>query len=508
MNLVEKHFRKTEKLLKLIDKNRISNWLLNDGYFPEQYVLPPTFRVDKFKLKSKPEFKDINDLPRFEINSISYPKSSLTSREFGIQHPRNYHDIVFWLNQEWEFILKHLFPKKLKIFSYSMPIPVNSRSIGKLGKLRSGRLIYEWITMTEKDLVAEASKYKLIVRSDITNFYNSIYTHSIGWALHGQEKAFKDKKSSLLGNKIDKLVQYANYGRTNGLPVGSALSNLIAELILTKVDLNVSKKLKSVDFLATRFKDDYRILCHNDDDAKHILKVLADELREFNLLINESKTAILELPTGLYRQHDRDFHPFSVKRKKSIGFKTFELTLLKVLDIHREYPGTSIIEKYFSELFDKDYILKIKFSNHTASKKKQIYSALSLLLLTKRESEKSMSAILSLIEVIYLDNRSTSLKEHLKELIMAEIKLANEKKSAFDLAWLIFFSRYLSLGINEVWIRCNVNSELRKNSFVASIFLSKQKIFTDSKVDLFQKPKDCKDISLAKRLAVFERDKT
>jgi len=158
-------------------------------------------------------------------------------------------------------------------------------------------MIYEWIAMAEKDLVAEAHSYNYIVRSDITNYYNSVYTHSIAWVIHGQELSFNDKDNNLFGNKIDRLVQYANKGRTNGLPVGSALSDLIAEIILSVIDLKVSKRVDKdgIQFLATRFKDDYRILCHRKEDGEKILKYLAKELKLFNLSINENKTIILDL---------------------------------------------------------------------------------------------------------------------------------------------------------------------------------------------------------------------
>ena len=53
------------------------------------------------------------------------------------------------------------------------------------------------------------------------------------------EKAFKDKTCELVGNKIDKIVQYANNGRTNGIPVGSAVSDLIAEIILSSIDSKI-----------------------------------------------------------------------------------------------------------------------------------------------------------------------------------------------------------------------------------------------------------------------------
>lgn len=509
MNLVEKHIRNTEKLLRAIDKTKIANWLLNEGYFPEQYVLPPAFKVRNFELEENPKNADIKNLARREIISISYPKTLLTSREFGIQHPYNYHDIVFYLMQDWDAIMNLIFHKDLKIFSYSFPIPVNARDKGNLSPLRSGRMIYEWIAMAEKDLVAEAHQFNFIVRSDITNFYNSVYTHSIAWALHGQEDAFNDmRESTLTGNKIDRLVQYANKGRTNGLPVGSALSDLIAETILATVDLNVSKKAQQqgIEFLATRFKDDYRILCNKKEDGETILKILADELRQFNLAVNETKTIILDLPTGLYRHHDRAYHPHSLRNNKEIDFKTFELTLLKAMDIHKEYSGTSILEKFFSELFDKNSTLKIKFSNEINSRKKQILKTFSLLMLLKRESEKVLCHALAVIESIYLKYRKDfDLKTPLQAIIKSEIKKASDKKSIFELVWLVFYTRYLSLGITN--LSELISSDNLENEFLKSMTTSQQKIFNDSGINLFRKPSECKDLSLAKRLAVFDRTK-
>ena len=87
MTFVEKHFKKTAKLVRAIDKKVIAEWLLTEGYFPEQYVLPPSFSVTDFKLKTKPYNKNLNDPARRKLVTISYPKSLLTSRVFGIQHP-------------------------------------------------------------------------------------------------------------------------------------------------------------------------------------------------------------------------------------------------------------------------------------------------------------------------------------------------------------------------------------------------------------------------------------
>lgn len=505
MTLVEKHFKKTAKLIKAIDVKEIGQWLLNEGYYPEQYILPPSFCVSNFKLSKKVKIKNLADPPRRNLTTISYPKSLFTTRVFGIQHPDNYHDLVRCILDDWAEIVKHLFHPDLKIFSYSFPIPVDAKATGKLGTLRSGRMIYEWIEMAEKDMVAEAHKYNLIIRTDVTNFYNSVYTHSIGWALHRRETAFKDKKIKLTGNKLDRLVQYANDGRTNGIPVGSALSDIIAEIVLTSIDREVSKKLKDIDFIGSRFKDDYRILCNTERDAKAILKVLSDELINFNLLINEHKTKVLSLPDGLYRQHDREYHIYSLKERKTIPFKTFELTLLKALDIHKAYPGTSILEKFFSELYDNDYELKVEFSKDENSKWKQILKTLSLLMLLKRESEKVLCHVLAVCESIFDKYFTKSLKEQMRILIELEIKKASDKKSSFELVWLVFFSRYIGLGITN--FSELIDKEVMKNEFLSSIVSSKQTYFSDSKVTLFIKPKDCKDVKLVKRLAVFDRGK-
>lgn len=505
MKLPEKHFKATAKLVRALDKDEVAHWLLNNGYYPEQYVLPPSFSVTGFRLKSKPYAKNLKDLARRNLVTISYPKSLLTSRVFGIQHPFNYHDIVYWIINDWDTIIDHLFHSDLKIFSYSFPIPVNAREAGSLSPLRSGRMIYEWIEMAEKDMVAEAHKYDLIIRADITNFYNSVYTHSIAWAIHGREEALADKECLLAGNKIDRLIQYANDGRTNGIPVGSALSDLIAEIILSSIDRKVSKKLKNLDFIGSRFKDDYRILCNSKNDEKIILKELSDELVSFNLLINEHKTKVLTLPEGLYRQHDREYHPHSLKERATIPFKTFELTLLKALDIHKAYPGTSILEKFFSELYTDSHKLKIVFSAETNTRRKQILKAMSLLMLLKRESEKVLCLVLAVCEAIYDKYRAQSLRKQIKGLVESEIKKASEKKSVFELVWLVFFSRYIRLGITN-FINLIIKDNL-ENPFLKSIVSSQQKFYLDSKIDLFIKPKDCGEVKLAKRLAVFDRAK-
>ena len=160
------------------------------------------------------------------------------------------------------------------------------------------------------------------MKTDIKNFYPSIYTHSIAWAIHTKKtirtKGNRGNYSRFLGLKLDRLLQYANDGCTNGIAIGPAISDLISEIVLSTVDTGVSKIIdaESIDFIGVRFKDDYRFLCQSKEDANFIIKTLQKQMALFNLTLNEGKSKIEELPEGLFREWTADYHPFSLKNHK------------------------------------------------------------------------------------------------------------------------------------------------------------------------------------------------
>lgn len=505
--LTRKHYRTTELLVRKLSKADIAKWLLEVGYFPESNILPPKFEPCNFVLQQKP-YHSLDARKRIiwrSLASISYPKSRLTSRNFSIQDPKLYHDIVYYLHLEWDKILDILFSPTNKFYSYSMPIPVSTTEQGALGRLRAGRLIYEWIKMAENDLVVDSNYYRYLARTDIANFYSSVYTHSIAWAVEGRDLSFADKKYELLGNKLDKLMQCSNDGKTNGIPIGSALSDLIAEILLSRIDCEVSRELSGIDFCAVRFKDDYRILAHSEEDAQKILSALALRLGEYNLTLNESKTHVFGLPDGLYRSHERAYFPHSLREKRRISYRTFEHTLLIALDIHRKYPDTSILEKFYSELLTKDKKLKIVFSRSKSRRFEQLLKMISLLLLIKRESTKTLSYALSLIEIAYKDcgELRSDLKPLLKAVIEKELENANRNGSVFEVTWYVFFNIYMELGVDvDLVIK---DESMKGNPFVASLIDNVSHLFADSGIELFRCANKFDFERLATRLDVFQR---
>lgn len=561
MSLPKEHRDRTAELINK-SKAQIPYWLLNEGYYPEPYVLPPSFKVIEFKLRVDSRFTDHDKLvngKQKDLAKISFPKTDLTEREFAVIHPHFYHDLVWEIAKEWDAIHAHLFNAANKIYSYSFPIPVNEEGEDKK-PLRSGRMIYEFLEMAEKDLVAEAHQYSHIIRLDITNFYPSIYTHTICWAWEGRDGgngretcAKRDNKGSLFGNRLDKLFQYANDRRTVGLPVGPVISDLVTEIILSERDLKISQTLDTeikAGYLATRFKDDYRILCNGESDAKRIIKVIIDTLKEFNLVVNEKKTEIQKLPDGLYRPHTIKYQPLSFRhscnltKDGKIHFKAFENVLLQTLAIHREHPGTGLIEKFLSELFlpkrerkdnvditrrpEERFILDFgEFNSNTSIKR--VKKTVSLLFMLKNASPKSMGKVLSVFEWLFEFGNMVWFEDYIKDQIIAEIKNAVAKNSEFELLWLLYFNcrHGLEIDIKRVYrdlrdnklIQADRNRgtcQLLKNRFIANLRGKKQgngnitNPFFEQLNDIVisTKPDDLRDVWLLEYLDVFYRGKS
>ncbi|HEY1194787.1 RNA-directed DNA polymerase [Flavobacterium sp.] len=515
MNLPQKHTVETKRLLKKVSKAKIAKWLLEEGYYPEQYVVPPSFKVKQFDLQPNPYFPIDNSDPgqpkfepeKAELMNVSFPKTELTDRTFGIIAPKIYHDIVWYLIANWGNILKSLFRTSNKINSYSFPIPITSKSEGELGSLRVGRMIYEYLEMAENDLVAEAYNYKYILKSDIKNFYPSIYTHSIAWAIHTKElirkRGNRNKYNDYVGLVLDKLFQNSNDGCTNGIAIGPAISDLISEIILIAVDTECSKIVtaKGIDFIGVRFKDDYRFLCQSKQDANFIIKTLQKQMALFNLTLNEGKSQVNELPEGLFREWTAEFQPYSLRYKKRLGYKRFENSFRGTLKVDKKFEGTGIVDRFLSELYKTNNELKFNF------KEKDLLKAISLLLMLKERRNKSFPQILGIIEQIIKQNagkaKTISKISSIIENLLNE-KLKNTDDNQYDLLWLVYFVK--SLGLSTIVFPKKINSELIKSLKNNRVEFFKP-IPTNIKLfDTIKKPS--KNILLLEHLAIFKNEIT
>ena len=282
--------------------------LKNKSYF--SLDLPPYFDFNNLllsidnKLKGKnlrDFYKDNKTIPPKKCENVNYKilhnkDGKFDWRPFEIIHPALY---VYLVNEicekdNWKKINERfkLFQKNKKIVCCSIPCESSNKKMDKKDT------ILNWWNTFEQKSIAMSLKFNCMAKTDITNCYGSIYTHSIAWAIETKEIAKKNiNDTSLLGNQIDKIIQDMSYGQTNGIPQGSILTDFIAEIVLGYADEQISRKInenKIKDYSILRYRDDYRIFTQNEIDLNVILKVITEVLSELNFKLNTQKTSITD----------------------------------------------------------------------------------------------------------------------------------------------------------------------------------------------------------------------
>lgn len=510
------HRQATKKLARALPKAEIYHWLVVNGYFPESYVLPPCFSVVArpkrpkvfYKVKKKVDKSTTKSGKKVtgyttditECVKVHFPKSELTDRTFGIIDPYIHNDIAYQLSRNWKTIVDALIPEDSFITSYSFPIPIDAKSPGRLGYLRSGRFIYEFIEMTDDDLASVAYKYTHIVKSDIKNFYSSIYTHSISWAVHGKKfvrKSENRRNFELLGNRLDKLFQNANDGCTNGIPIGPVVSDIAAEIIASAVDRVFSSfvKKEAIECEAVRFKDDYRILVKSEADAKRVIKCLQCALREYNLELSDEKTKIHALPAGLFREWVSRYHAVHPMKRRRYSWKQFRELYLSVIEIDKACPGTGVIDRFLADIVSKNGNLKVRLATRNLEK------VISMLLMLGNLRIKAFPKIIAILESVLRSPLGIIHKEdivHYMEQFLVKLSF-EEERNKYLISWISYF--LVSNGLKK-----SLAFKPRyKDPITRSIYSNRGLIFKDRKeFKLFVGVrKVAKKITMLEHLEVF-----
>lgn len=259
--------------------------LIEKGYFPRE--LPPPFHTSDLANKYESIRDSLNgalgsDTTRCIDYSIS--KVGLVRKMIKIPNPIFQCKLAETMVENWTEI-ENIF--KASRFSVSRP------------KLKGERAANpdKFKEFVRKIFLA-SYPYLFELKTDISKYYPSIYTHSIPWAMHTKEIA-KAKRSDkkLLGNIIDTFLQKTMYGQTIGIPIGPDTSLIIAEIIGCTIDkmlLDSFPKLKGY-----RYVDDMYFFFHSYSDAEKVLIKLQQILKEFELQVNTEKTSINRIPKGV-----------------------------------------------------------------------------------------------------------------------------------------------------------------------------------------------------------------
>lgn len=354
-----------------ISDNSLFEGLLGYGLFAEKI---PSFLSSegffKFCKSNNPDFKQKNFLYiKYEnMRNINVP------RLLAIPNPFAYYKQCQILKDNWNHIKKYFRDKTKdnnykisrihirKIYNKKYIFELNSFHYEEANELfRMNYKPHKKDGNPEQNIII-GKKY--LIKADISNYFSSIYTHSIPWVLIGKQEAKKDKnKKDVWYNEIDKRTRWLNNNETQGILIGPHTSNLISEIILVSVDNEISKKYQYI-----RNIDDYSCYVETEEKAKQFLIDLSQELKKFNLSLNHKKTEIIQLPISFDNDWTRKLKLFKLEtysdegsKTDKINYKTVALLLDTAIELMKENKNnTSILNYTIKILLGYDMSLNAK----------------------------------------------------------------------------------------------------------------------------------------------------
>lgn len=310
--------------------------LLEKGYFPAE--LPAPFTTQEYaaaicssSLPSGHPYVYGKKGPKYNSKSAVFnlARRGRLRRVLSVPNPINYYHVAKSIADNWVEIETHY---KKSEQALSRPVPDTYRALGwekGFSELSSIKL-----------RTRSASKY--ILKADISNFYPSIYTHSIPWALHTKPAAKGAFAfSASLGNQIDAHIRNCQEMQTKGLPIGPDVSFVIAEIVMTAIDEIlvpvVGKKYH-------RYIDDFEFGCATLQEAEATLARLQEALEYFELTLNSSKTKIVASPCYIDPVWIHDLKNYKFRNGKTQQKNDFLHYFDLVMDYLQKYPEEPIVK--------------------------------------------------------------------------------------------------------------------------------------------------------------------
>lgn len=294
--------------------------------------------------------KNPSDLSGVNYSLVANKDGKLAWRPYELMHPAIYVSLVNVICEEDNW---NLIKRRFAEFESGVVECCSAPVMSVDDQSDVATQVMNWWQKVEQCSLKYSLEFSHVLHTDVTDCYGSLYTHSISWALHGVEEAKKNRKNSLLGNKIDSYIQAGRYGQTNGISQGSVLMDFVAEIVLGFVDLEISHELQGQsDFRILRYRDDYRIFANSDDRVEEILKIISDKLRAVGMRLGVSKTYSC-----------RNVVEGSVKPDKLAGIelqdlgttnaKTIQKQLLRIHSFGQRHPNSGALRRIVSEFHTK-----------------------------------------------------------------------------------------------------------------------------------------------------------
>ncbi|MFK4474904.1 hypothetical protein ABH897_004672 [Paenibacillus sp. RC73] len=186
-----------------------------------------------------------------------------------------------------------------------------------------------------------SSNSRFVLKTDISRYYPTIYTHSIPWACHGKSFAKRNRGSAHFGNVLDTNVRNTQDQQTIGIPIGPDSSYVISELIGSVMDQEIYQEL---GVTGLRYIDDYYFFFNSLSEAEEALTKIHKIVKKYELEINPEKTMIYPLPEPLEFNwiseiRNYEFHS-SIKRQRTDLVTFFS----KAFEYSKKHPNEYVLK--------------------------------------------------------------------------------------------------------------------------------------------------------------------
>ena len=213
--------------------------------------------------------------------------------------------------------------------------------------------ILNWWNRFEQMAVKLSLDYRYMFVTDITNCYGTIELQTVEKALSRKGTASEvDVKTDIV-----RILTMLRQGRNIGLPQGSTLYDIVAEIVLGYADMLLREALErdgiTEGYEILRYRDDYKVFANDKDLLERISYTLQHVLEGLNLRLNSAKTRISDSIITDSIKPDKLAYIYNTpiyNNKKRCDFDGIQKQLLFILQFGRQYPDCGQMRMLLSKL--------------------------------------------------------------------------------------------------------------------------------------------------------------
>lgn len=367
--------KKSVRIIELSSKDALDALMSNDFYctteLPEYFDFSSVLKYAVESVVDKPLSECINgdcqpeSLHGVNLDVITNKDGRYAVRPLTLANPFLYYMLARDIcnDKAWTAI-KECFSLFENEHITACAIPV-VKIDDKPESFKGATSILNWWNSMEQRSIELSLKYSYMFMTDITNCFGQINPESIAWALARKDTPYQTDENTALAADIQRYLRAMQEGKNIGIPQGSVLFSLIAEIVLGYTDMLLAQDItkaqekgtlaKDLEYEILRYVDDYRIFCNDRDALDTISYMLQHILEKFNFRMNPSKTRTSsELITDTIKP-DKAFYIFNTpieskqtykdedgheRKERGYDFDGFQKHLLFIYEFSKRFPNS------------------------------------------------------------------------------------------------------------------------------------------------------------------------